>query len=204
MPDMIYSQEQWDQWNAYLMKPEKPEIIYDTHIRRNGNLTYQEALAAGYRTVGLGQRLWEREDSKRQEDTGVYRGFRRITRNRNRIEYAVRFPAVHVVKPSEWGMFIVRVQSFKDAEQLARKIGEGTVIQRVVSNYRAWYYKERKRKGKRTAEAFGVRGGGTLYARRHWRKHQKHEKFRYWIMIEGMLVEMPDNKKWRIVGTEFE
>jgi hypothetical protein len=166
-----------------------PEIIYSAHIRRDGKMTYEEALAAGYRTVGLGQRLWEHEDDERQEATGNYRGFKGIRRKRNCIRYHVRFPGAHVVVPYHWSFFIVSVPCFSDAERLARKIGEGTVIQRSESRFRAWNW--RKRRGKRTADAFGVRGYGEAYYRRHGRR--KPESYRYWIMIEGTLCEIIDH-----------
>jgi hypothetical protein len=155
-------------------------IIYSAHIQRGGTLTYEEALALGYRTVGLGQRVWEWNDSEEQERTGRYRGFKGIDRARNVISYSVRFPGVHVVRTGHWEIFIVRVSSFADAAKLARKIGEGTVIQRIESKFRPWHYKERK--GKRTGVAFGARGGG----RRHG---PKDTPYRYWIMRDGMLEE---------------
>lgn len=155
-------------------------IIYSAHIQRDGVLTYEQAIAQGYRTVGLGQRVWEFKDSEEQERTGHYRGFKGVDRARNVISYAVRFPGVHMVKPGHWGIFIVRVPSFADAKKLARKVGEGTVIQRIESKFRPWHFRERK--GKRTASAFGIRGGG----RRHG---HKDTPYRYWIVRDGMLEE---------------
>lgn len=163
------------------------EPIYSVQIRRDGKMTYQEAIAAGYRTVNLTQRIWEHEDMIRQEETGRYRGFNGIKRQGNRIRYAVRFPGVHVVKPGHWDIFIVRVSCFSDAERLARKIGEGTVIQRVNSKFRAWDF--RKRRGKRTATAFGICGYGSKYYRRHGGLH-KELPFRYWMMCGGKLKEI--------------
>lgn len=173
--------------------------IYSTTIRRDGTLTYQEALAAGYRTVGLGQRIWELEDSIRQEETGRYRGFNCVKRNRNRISYAVRFPGVHVVRPSHWEIFIVRVSCFADAARLARKMGEGTVIQRIESKFRAWHF--RTRRGKRTGELFGVRGYGSKY----YRKHRREETpYIYWMMIDGELREIPYSRVPIVLDEDHE
>jgi hypothetical protein len=163
------------------------EPIYQVQIRRDGTMTYQEAIAAGYRTINLTQRIWHHEDAIRQEETGQYRGFKGIKRKRNRISYAVRFPAVHVVKPGHWDIFIVRVSCFADAERLARKIGEGTVIQRYESRFRAWNF--RTRRGKRTATAFGIRRFGSKYYRRHV---DRDVPYQYWMMRDGRLQEVVD------------
>lgn len=171
--------------------------IYSVSLARDGKLTYQEAIAAGYRTINLAQRVWEHEDRIRQDETGCYRGFEDVHRQRNRIEYAVRCPGAHVVKPEYWNIFIVRVSSFKDAERIARKIGEGTVIQRIHTKFRAWHWKERK--GKRTAVAFGVTGRGSLYRRRYPRRCAKDEKYRYWMVIDGKLVRMEPLVRAKIV-----
>lgn len=164
------------------------EPIYSVSLARNGTMTYQEAIAAGYRTINLAQRVWEHEDRIRQDETGCYRGFAGVKRQRNRIEYAVRLPGAHVVRPEFRNIFIVHVSSFKDAQRIARKIGEGTVIQRVETNFKAWDYKVRK--GHRTGVAFGALGWGSMYRRKYPRRYAKHEKYRYWMMIDGELVKM--------------
>jgi len=165
------------------------KVIYSASIQRDGVLTYEQALAQGYRTVGLGQRVWELRDSEEQERTGRYRGFKE-RKCRNRIYYAVRFPAVHVVKPYHWEIFIVRVSSFDDALKLARKGGEGTVIQRIETRYRA--INRKRRTGKGTADWVGARLG----------RKGKDTPYRYWIVKDGFL-ELAKPLKMRIIEDEI-
>jgi hypothetical protein len=164
-------------------------IIYSASIRRDGTLTYEQAIAQGYRTVGLGQRVWEMRDSAEQERTGSYRGFTE-RKCRNRIYYAVRFPAVHVVKPAHWDVFIIRVPSFADALRLARKGGDGTVIQRVEIRYRA--IDRKRRKGKSTASWVAARLG----------RRGKDTPYRYWIVRDGFLERTEPIKIVRIEADE--
>jgi len=90
-------------------------------------LSLDEALKRGFFTVQLKAKLQDDSRRREEEETNNFRAIRGEPGTRRR--YLIRFPGSTVVGMLDMHFFMHYVSCMKDAKKLARKGGEGTVIQ---------------------------------------------------------------------------
>lgn len=90
-------------------------------------LSVEEAVKRGFFTVQLRVKQQEYAQAKLENETNNYRSIKGKPGTTRR--YLIRFPGVNAVRMVDAQFFMHDVSCMKDAKKLARKGGEGTVIQ---------------------------------------------------------------------------
>lgn len=97
-------------------------------------LTVEDAIERGFFTVQLVQKHFHHMRLLEEERNGRYQGFKGKPGTYRR--YLIRFPGEHAVAVYDCQYFLHSVKSLRDAKKLARKGGEGTVIQTCIERLR--------------------------------------------------------------------
>lgn len=144
-------------------------------------LTIDDALERGFFTVQLVQKHFRHQRLLEEERNGRYQGFKGKPGNRR--HYIVRFPGENVVAPHDCQFFLHDVKCMRDAKRLARKGGEGTVIQLCVERLRYINFgkDEHGNPAKLLIATMGKMRRGR-YANLRQREYQ------YWILRDGEFV----------------